>query len=192
MANRPYLYFTDDISALTFEMRYLKNDGSERSYMDARHWFPLAWFLFFDANSIKLVSLPDQEWQDLYLVRPWHEARAAFEARVPLLLEWFKGELIPSDVAEFLRTVESQMEAPNEIWLVLDPSELEIDDETGAPMLRAIYEKLENNNVSSRAKYEVLAPWSGVQYFDDLESRRERLHGRIYGFSYQHPRSASH
>ena len=44
--------------------------------MDSRHQFPLAWFLFFNAESVRLV--PNTEYDDLYLVREWNEAKADF------------------------------------------------------------------------------------------------------------------
>lgn len=187
MANRAYLYFCEDVSALTFEMHYLKSDGSERSYMDSRHQLPLAWFLFFEAESVRLVPSSDGDWNELYLVCPWPEARAAFEARVPLLLEWFKGEFAQPDVDEFLRRVQSLIEAPDEVWLVLDPSELEIEDEMDAQNLRSTFETLNDTSLDSQVKFEVLDRWAGVEPIYNLESRMRQRRDRVFGFYYGPP-----
>jgi len=184
MANRAYLYFCDDVSSLTFEMHYKKSDGSERSYMDSRHSFPLAWFLFFESQSIKLVPHESGGWKELYLVREWPQARAAFERRVPLLLSWFEGEFNQADMDEFLRRTESLIEAPEETWLVVDPSELEIEDEHGAQSMRATFQELDDTELSRQAKFEALDAWTGVEPIYNLDRRLQQRRDAVFGFFY--------
>ncbi len=189
MANRAYLYFCDDVSALTYKFRYEKSDGSERSYMDSRHTLPLAWFLFFEAPSIKMVPDASGTWQELYLVRPWPQARAAFEQRVPLLLSWFAGEFNQADVDEFLRWVESLIEAPEETWLVVDPYELAgIDEEDGGPLRVGVtLEKLNDPELSREAKFEALDDWASVEPIYNLDRRLQQRRDAVFGFFYGPP-----
>ncbi len=179
MANRAYLYFTDDVSALTFEDHYQKRDGSERNYFDSRHQFPLAWFLFFEPESVLLQERPD-DWPDLYLVREWSRAKADFERRAALLLSWFSGEFSHDDMQTFLVWAESLREAPDEVFLVVDPRELEIE-ETSAPAMRAALAAMENPALSSADKFQQLDAWSFTRQQDKPERRYEKVFGNYYG-----------
>lgn len=64
------------------------------------------------------------------------------------------------DIDEFLRRMESLIEASHKIWLVLDPSELQIDDVLSVQSLCTAL--LQLGDVSSQQKYEVYNRWSGV------------------------------
>ena len=183
MANRAYLYFTDDVSALTFGDHYEKRDGTERNYLDSRHYFPLAWFLFFEPDSVQLVKHPPLKWSDLYLVRPWESAKADFLRRVPLLLGWFRDEFSRADVDVFLAWVESLIEAPQERFLVVDPSELEIN-EASAPVFRALLAELDDAAIQSQRKFEVLDRYAAVESIFNLDRRAEQRRDRVFGFFY--------
>lgn len=109
MANRAYLYFTDDVSALTYENHWKRRDGNEREYLDSRHQVPLAWFLFFDSASVHLEELQAGafKYHDVYLRREWTKAKADFVRRAPLFLSWFEGEYGQHDVDVFLSQLDS-------------------------------------------------------------------------------------
>ena len=180
MANRAYLYFTDDVSALTFENHYQKRDGSDRNYMDSRHQFPLAWFLFFGADDVRLVPTIKYNWSDLYLAREWNEARAAFLSRVPLLLSWLQGEFSHSDVDVFLSWVALLRDTPEELYLVVDPGELEIEEDS-APAIRAALAALEDSSLSDADKWKQLDVWSGTIEPFRKDAQRNNVFGIYYG-----------
>ena len=179
MANRAYLYFCDDVSALTFRAHYEKSDGSDREYMDSRHQFPLAWWLFFDAQSVRLIQEADNKWEHLYLTRDWDEAKADFLRRLPLLRAWLP-QLQERDVETFLNWVESLQENATERFIVVDPSELEIED-THAPQVTALLAALEDVTLSAAEKYAMVSRWSFAETPIDLDKLRSQTFGYFYG-----------
>ncbi len=148
--------------------------------MDSRHQFPLAWFLFFNAESVRLV--PNTEYDDLYLVREWNEAKADFLRRAPMLLRWFEKKFVQEEVDLFLVWLESLRDAPNEQFLVADSSglDMEMEDEH-APAIRAALALLDDSLASESQKYEALDVWCDTARPVDFHRLFDKVFGAYYG-----------
>lgn len=178
MGNRAYLYFCDDISALRFRSHYEKPDGSERAYMDSRHAFPLAWWLFFDREGVLLIH-EHPEYPDLYLARDWELAKADFLRRVPMLCAWLP-QISARDIETFLGWVESLQETSDELFLVVDPSELEIEDTHEAQIIAELV-ALDDEALSVSEKYALISKRSFGETPADLDKLRNQVFGYFYG-----------
>ncbi|RYX83263.1 hypothetical protein EON83_15465 [bacterium] len=184
MANRAYLYFTDDVSALTSEQHYKRADGSERVYMDSRHQLPLAWLLFFRPEHIWVVLDTEHGWYDMYFVRDWSSAKDEFLRRVPLLLSWFPNELSQSDVETFLGWLDMLIANPNEKFLVIDPHQViegSSPETDSAPSIRSTLQSLEDATLSEQEKFERLDVWSNCKYSYNFLEQFDTVFGAYYG-----------
>lgn len=105
MANRAYLFATetDNIDKL---------ESFESPYYDSRWVIPILWFLFFNADSVKLktVNIGNACWQELILFETKEKALASFENRLPLIKKYFEDSLyrhFEVDYAAFFSKVKS-------------------------------------------------------------------------------------
>ncbi len=150
--------------------------------MDSRHQFPLAWFLFFGADDVRLVPNIENNWSDLYLAREWNGAKANFLRRAPMLLRWFQDKFAQEDVDLLLMWLESLRndDEPNARFLVADPGELEIEDEH-APVIRAALATLNSFTASDSQKFKELDVWCDTARPVDFSRLFEKVFGNYYG-----------
>lgn len=118
MSNRAYLYSSDRQDAGVWN--YVQRS---KGYCDSGWRIPLAWFFFFRASNIQLVSTSyngGTPWQEVKLLANKEQAVHLFASRQPLLLSITSSELGKSIIPDFLEDVSHQ----SGNYLLMDPEEV--------------------------------------------------------------------
>lgn len=177
MANRAYLFFIEKPEDVGFP------DRNAIRYFDSRHNVPFAWLLFFGPDDIVLkpVHSGGSTWNEIYLVAPWHQAKARFLERCKYLPTWFENRIQPGEAEAFAVHVEDFAGE----FLVLDGQEIAEDEIAYEQNCRAMLLALEAGTFDTR-----LYSGGGVGFtwiWDEVDRREvddQKVRDRVFGITY--------
>lgn len=171
MANRAYLFSPE-------EEDYLLEMGDE--YYDSRWNIPLLWFLFFDENSLAMMSREEDDILETFLIENKNIAIERFQKRIPKIKSVIDVSKI--DVEEIIENLK-RWEGDQ---LVLDPMEIIQGDgenpesETIKDFSKAL-NYLSNEEIN---KYiEIFGKYAGN--FDEIDKQNPQdIQNYFIGFTY--------
>lgn len=174
MANRAYLFSPEDED-------YLLERGEE--YYDSRWNIPILWFLFFDENSLSMLSREDDKgnvFLETFLIENKEVATERFQNTIPKIKSVLDNSGV--DVEEIIENLK-RWEGEH---LVLDPMEI-IQGEGENPESETIKDfskALKYLSSSEVNKYiEIFEKYAG--YFDKIDKQDpQEIRNYLIGFTY--------